>query len=167
MRDFSISTVIHSTPQRVWEVLTDAERWHEWTPSVTSVEMLDGSLAVGSRAIVRQPELPPSKLKVTALEPGRSFSWSGGVPGIAFVHAHHLVEPAPEGARLTLKLRFDGLLGGVMGKKMAELNNRYLAMEAAGLKRFSEEGPRAPDESLEHWNSDAQRAMLAEKGATT
>ncbi len=161
MRDFSISTSINAPPQRVWEVLYDAERWHEWTPSVTSVELLDKSLAIGSSAIVRQPERPPSKLKVTALEPGRSFTWAGGIPGIVFVHAHHMVEPAPGGARLTLRLRFDGILGGVMGKKMAELNSRYLAMEAAGLKRFSEEGPRDPGESLERWNSDAQRAMGA------
>ena len=161
MRDFSISVRIKATPERVWDVLYDAERWHEWTPSVTSVDLLDKSLAVGNSAIVRQPELPPSKLKVTALDPGRSFTWAGGIPGIVFVHAHHLVESAPEGARLTLRLRFDGLLGGVMGKKMAELNNRYLAMEAAGLKRFTEEGPRGPSESLEQWNSDAQRAMTA------
>ncbi len=50
-----------------------------------------------------------------------------------------------------------------MGKKMAELNNRYLAMEAAGLKRFSEEGPRDPGVSLEQWNAEAQRAMTGEE----
>jgi hypothetical protein len=49
-----------------------------------------------------------------------------------------------------------------MGKKMAELNNRYLPMEAAGLKRFSEEGPRDPRVPLDQWNAEAQRAMTAE-----
>jgi uncharacterized protein YndB with AHSA1/START domain len=159
MRDFSISVDIQAAPQRVWEVLSDSERWHEWTPSVTSVEMLDEPLAVGSRAIIRQPELPPAKFKVTALERGRSFTWASGIPGIVVVHAHHSIEPAPQGARVTLRLRFDGLLGGVMGRRMAELNHRYLAMEAAGLKRFSEDGPRDPSVPLEQWNAEAQRAM--------
>src|SRR5687767_1395110 len=159
MRDFSISVDVKASPERVWEVLTDAERWHEWTPSVTSVELLDKPIAVGGRAVIRQPELPPGKFKITALDPGRSFTWASGIPGMVFVHAKHTVEPAPLGARVTLQLRFDGLLGGVMGKKMAELNHRYLAMEAAGLKRFSEEGPRDPNVPLETWSAEAVRAL--------
>jgi uncharacterized protein YndB with AHSA1/START domain len=159
MRDFSISVDVRASPERVWEVLSDAERWHEWTPSVTSVELRDKPITVGGRAIIRQPELPPAKFKITALEPGRSFTWVTGIPGIVFVRAKHSIEPAPLGARATLALRFDGLLGGVMGRKMAELNHRYLRMEAAGLKRFSEEGPRAPGVPLEKWNAEAQRAL--------
>ena len=145
MRDFSISVDIAATPERVWQVLIDAERWHEWTPSVTSVELLDESMAVGSRAIIQQPELPPAKFRITGLEPGKSFTWSTGIPGIVLVSARHVVDPAPLGARVTLAVRFGGLLGGVMGRKYADLNHRYLAMEAAGLKRFSEEGPRDPN----------------------
>ena len=155
MRDFSISVDIDATPERVWEVMYDAERWAEWTPSVTSVQILDKPMEVGSRAIIRQPELPEAKFKVTALEPGRSFTWVTGIPGFVFAHAHHTVEPTPSGARATLRLRFDGLLGGVMGRKMMELNNRYLAMEAAGLKRFSEEGPREAAVPLEEWSAEA------------
>lgn len=159
MRNFSISVDVKASPERVWEVMIAAERWHEWTPSVTSVELHDKPIAVGGRATVRQPELPPAKFKITALEPGRSFTWATGYPGIVFVHAKHTVEPTALGARVTLALRFDGLLGGVMGRKMSDLNNRYLRMEAAGLKRFSEEGPRDPGIPLEKWNADAQRAL--------
>lgn len=166
MRDFSISVDIKATPQRVWDVLSDGERWAEWTPSVTSVQMLDTPLAVGSRAIIRQPELPAAKFTVTALEPGRSFTWGSGIPGIVFVHAHHSVEPAPLGARATLRLRFAGLLGGIMGRKMAALNNRYLAMEAAGLKRFSEEGQRDPGVPLEQWSAEAVRRLNEQRSRT-
>lgn len=159
MRDFRISVDVAAPPARVWEVMLDGERWHEWTPSVTSVELLDKPIAVGSRAIIRQPELPPAKFKVTALEPGKSFTWSTGIPGVIHVLARHSVEPAASGTRVTLALRFNGLLGGVMGRKMADLNNRYLAMEAAGLKRFSEEGPRDPAMPLETWSAEAVRAL--------
>ena len=159
MRDFSISVDIKASPDRVWQVLTDGERWAEWTPSVTSVEILDKPLRVGSRATIRQPELPPATFKITALEPGRSFTWASGIPGIVYVYAHHSVEPGPLGTKATLRVRLDGLLGGVMGRKMAELNNRYLAMEAAGLKRASEEGLRAPGVPLEAWHAGAMRAL--------
>ena len=159
MRDFSIGVDIKASPERVWQVMSDGERWHEWTPSVTSVKLLDKPIAVGSRALIEQPELPPARFVVTALEPGKSFSWSTGIPGLIKVDAKHSIEPTPTGSRVTLALRFNGLLGGVMGKKYTELNNRYLAMEAAGLKRFSEEGPRDPSVPLATWSADAVRAL--------
>src|SRR5687767_15243434 len=106
MRNFSISVDVKASPERVWEVLSDAERWHEWTPSVTSVELMDRPIAVGGRALIMQPELPPAKFKITELEPGRSFTWVTGIPGFVFARAKHIVEPAPGGARLKLVLRF-------------------------------------------------------------
>lgn len=159
MRDFSIQVEIAASPARVWEVMSDGERWAEWTPSVTSVQILDKPLRVGSRAMIRQPKVPPGMFKLTALEPGKSFTWASGIPGIIYVHARHSIEPAPLGAKATLALRFDGLLGGLMGSRMAELNQQYLAMEAAGLKRFSEEGARDPGTPLEAWSAEAVRRL--------
>lgn len=129
MRDFSIAVDIEAPPGRVWEVMSDGERWPDWTPSVTSVEIYDKPLRVGSRALIQQPKLPPGRFKVTALEPGRSFTWASG------------------------------LLGGIMAGRMADLINEYLAMEAAGLKRFSEEGPRGPNTPLADWNAEAVRRL--------
>jgi hypothetical protein len=40
MREFSITTNIAATAERVWEVMSHTDRWHEWTPSVTSVPRL-------------------------------------------------------------------------------------------------------------------------------
>jgi hypothetical protein len=75
--------------------------------------------------------------KVTSLEPGRSFTWKSGAPGMR-VHAHHSVTPIQSGARATLHLHFDGLLGRLMGRMTRGINNQYLEFEAAGLKRRSE-----------------------------
>jgi hypothetical protein len=159
MRDFSIAVDIEATPGRVWEVMSDGERWPEWTPSVTSVEIYDKPLRVGRRALIQQPRLPPGKFKVTALEPGKSFTWASGMPGIVYCHAHHSVEPIPNGSRVRLALHFSGILGGIMAGRMADLINEYLAMEAAGLKRFSEEGPRGPNTPLAEWNAEAVRRI--------
>lgn len=140
--DFEISIDIAAPPDVVWSVMADPERWHEWTPSVRSIRLLGGgALRVGSRALVRQPKFPPAMWKVTALEPGRSFTWESGAPGI-WVYASHSVEPVEGGARATLRLHYDGVLGRLMGRMTHAITNRYLGLEAAGLKRRSEDSLR-------------------------
>ncbi len=65
---------IAAPPEKVWTVVTDIERWSEWTTSVTSVELLSRALLnSGSQARIRQPRLPVMVWKVTAFEPGRYF----------------------------------------------------------------------------------------------
>jgi uncharacterized membrane protein len=141
--EFRASVEIDAPPDTVWAVMSDAERWHEWTPSVRSVRRLDsGPLRVGSRALIRQPRFPPAVWKVTALDPGRSFTWKSGAPGM-WVHAQHAVVPLSGGTRATLTLRYEGPLGRLLGRMTRAITNRYLDFEAAGLKRRSEEIARA------------------------
>jgi hypothetical protein len=137
--DFQISVDIAAPPDVVWAIMADAERWHEWTPSVRSIRLLDGGpLRVGSRAMIRQPKFPPAMWTVTALDTGRAFTWTSGASGLR-VYAHHSVEPAPVGARVTLRLHYEGVIGRLIGRLTRDITNRYLGFEAAGLKRRSEE----------------------------
>ena len=139
MRRFSISTDIDAPAERAWQVMSDTERWHEWTPSVTSVRRLGGApFAVGSRVMIRQPKFPPALWKLTAIEPGRSFTWVSVAPGLRVV-AHHQVEPTAAGSRATLSLDLQGLFGGVFGRMTKDITERYLAFEAKGLKARSED----------------------------
>ena len=138
MRKFSITTDISAPAERVWQVMSDTDRWHEWTPSVTSIKRLDGGpFAVGSRVVIRQPKFPPAWWKVTAIEPGRSFTWISVAPGLRVV-AHHWVEPTAAGSRATLSLALQGAFGGVFGRMTKGITERYLALEAKGLKARSE-----------------------------
>ena len=143
MTEFNITVDIAAAPARVWQVIADIERWHEWTPSVSSIRRLDaGPLAVGSRARVRQPRLPPAVWEVTELHDGRSFTWVTRSPGVR-VTARHAVEPGELGARARLAVEFSGLLGPLVGRITRDLNERYLALEANGLRRRSTSGPAA------------------------
>jgi uncharacterized membrane protein len=144
MRKFSVTADIGAPAERVWEVMSDVERWHEWTPSVTRVRLLDaGPLAVGSRAVIRQPKFPPALWKVAAIEPGRSFTWVSVAPGLRVV-GHHAVEPTAAGSRATLSLDLQGILGGVWGRLTRGITERYIALEAKGL------GARSLDPGFRH-----------------
>ncbi len=60
---------IQAPPDRVWAAMRDIEHWSEWTSSVITARLLNaGPLAVGSRAIVRQPKLLPAQWQITELE---------------------------------------------------------------------------------------------------
>ena len=131
----SVTVEIAAPAERVWEVLTDVEKWSEWTETVTSVKRVDdGPLRSGSRAKIDQPKIPETEYVVTALEPGRSFTWVATGPGVKTT-ARHDVEPLPNGStRVTLAVEQAGVLGSVMGRFYRGLTDRYLANEAAGLK---------------------------------
>lgn len=138
MRKFSISIDIAAPVARVWDVMSDTGRWHEWTPSVTSIRRVgDGPFAVGSRVWIRQPKFPPALWKLTAIDPGRSFTWVSVAPGLRVV-ARHGVDPAAGGSRATLSLDLQGLFGGLFGRMTKDITERYLAFEAKGLKARSE-----------------------------
>jgi uncharacterized protein YndB with AHSA1/START domain len=138
MRSFRIATDIAAPAERVWQVMSDTDRWNEWTPSVTSVKRLgDAPFAVGSRVVIRQPKFPPALWTLTAIEPGRSFTWVSSAPGLRVV-ARHSVEPIVTRSRATLSLELQGLLGALFGEMTKGITERYLAFEAAGLKARSE-----------------------------
>jgi hypothetical protein len=75
--------------------------------------------------------------KVTAIDPGRSFTWVSVAPGLRVV-GHHSVEPTDAGSRATLTLELQGIFGGVFGRMTKDITARYLAFEARGLKARSE-----------------------------
>ena len=139
MRHFSITVDIAVPAGRVWAVMSDVERWHEWTPSITRVTLLrKGALAVGSRALVRQPKFPPALWRVTELVPGRSFTWVSVAPGLRVI-GRHAVELTVNGTRAVLTLELKGMVGGLWGRLTRGITERYIAFEAAGLKARSEE----------------------------
>ena len=138
MREFSTTVDIAAPPSRVWEVMRDVERWHEWTASITSIERLDeGPLKVGSGARVRQPKLLSARFEVTVLEEGRGFDWRTRSAGVTAV-GQHWIQPIGAGCRVTLSVVYGGALGWLVARVYADLTRRYLAMEAEGLKRRSE-----------------------------
>ena len=130
MTHISTTIDIQAPPGRVWATMFDIEHWSEWTPTVISIRPLDpGPLAVGHRALVRQPKLLPARWQVMELEEGRSFTWIMRGPGVR-VTARHSVEGVANGSGVTLSLDFSGPLGPLCARLTRGLNERYLALGA-------------------------------------
>ena len=116
-------------------MLRDFEHWPDWTPTVKSVRSLDkGPLRLGSRAVIRQPKLPPAKWKLIELDDARrTFSWVTFGPGMQLI-ARFWVEEAGSDSRVTLSIQFSGFLGPLFARLTRDLNYRYLDLEAKGLR---------------------------------
>lgn len=132
------SITVDAPSDVVWAVFADVERWPAWTASVTSIHLLDGALRVGARARIRQPNLPKVTWTVTELQPGRSWTWVAASPGARTV-ATHVLTPSGNATLVEQSIVQDGVLGRRVGRLYAKLTDRYLTLEAEGLKRRSEQ----------------------------
>lgn len=120
--------------EAVWAVLADLRSWPEWTPTVLDV-VPEGSsaLELGGRFRLRQPRMPALTWEVTALDPGRGFTWVARSPGLATSASHQLEPTEAGGCRIVLRIEQTGPLASILGRLGAGQTRRYLAQEAAGL----------------------------------
>jgi uncharacterized protein YndB with AHSA1/START domain len=133
--DFMRSVAIAAPPEQVFAVFSDVERWPEWTPSITSVHLLDpGPLRVGTRARIRQPRLPVALWTVTELVPDHYFVWEARAPGVTTVGWHVVEGDTGQGSVATSRLEQHGPVGFLVGVLTAGLTRRYLRWESDGLK---------------------------------
>lgn len=136
-----VSTKINALPEVVWAVLTDVERWPQWTPSMTKVTRLtSGPLAMGSQARIKQPRLRTLVWTVTELIPERSFVWESNWPGLTLVAGHRLSNDEGGAVQVTLSVEQRGLLGRALEPFTSRITMRNVQLEADGLKRTSEAG---------------------------
>ena len=136
---FEQSIDIEAGQQRVWDVLTDLEAWPERIETVDSVKLLTPRpVHAGSRVRLRQPKLPEGTWEITAWDAPAFFEWHQTSPGVTSI-AGHRIEALEEGrSRLTLTLEMRGLLVPMFGRFYEGLTNRYMAIEAEGMKRAAE-----------------------------
>lgn len=130
---FETSIDISASADRAWEVMSDVDRWHEWTPSIRGITRVGGApLAVGTKVVVRQPKFPPALWTITDVQPGRSFTWVSVAPGMR-VTGTHAVEPTAAGSRAVLSLRYEGAIGRAFARLTKGVTVRFIDFEAEGL----------------------------------
>ena len=133
------SIEIAAGAEAVWDVYTDVERWPEWTASIERVVPLDGAaIEVGKRFEITQPRLPKVVWEVTAVDPGRSWTWRQHSPGSTALATHEVVPHGEQRALVRQRVEQRGPLGAVFGALTRRLTRRYLALESEGLKARSE-----------------------------
>ena len=136
---FETSIEIDAPPERVWAVLSDLEAWPQRIETVDAAELLTPApIGLGSHVRLKQPKLPEGTWDVTVWEPPSRFEWTQKGGGATSV-ADHRIEAIGDGrSRLSLSLEMRGLLIPVIGRLYKNLTNRYMTLEAEGMKRAAE-----------------------------
>jgi hypothetical protein len=136
---FEKSIEIDAPQQRVWDVLGDLEAWPQRVDTVDVVELLTPApISKGSRVRLKQPRLPEGIWDITVWDAPSYFEWTQKTSGVTST-ARHRVEALDQGrALLTLTLDMRGLLVPVIGLFYKGLTNRYMNLEAEGMKRAVE-----------------------------
>ena len=136
---FEQSIDINAPQQRVWDVLSDLEAWPQRIETIDVVELLTPApLGQGSRVRLKQPKLPEGIWDVTVWDAPSYFEYRQQSSGVTSV-AGHRVDSLEEGrSRLTLTLDMRGVMVAVVAVFFKGLTNRYMTLEAQGMKRAAE-----------------------------
>lgn len=136
---FEKSIEIDAPQQRVWDVLSDIEAWPQRIETVDVVELLTPApIAKGSRVRLQQPKLPEGSWDITVWQAPSYFEWTQKSAGMSTVAGHRVDALGEDRARLTLTLDMHGLLIPIMILFYKKLTNRYMDLEAEGMKRAAE-----------------------------
>ena len=142
MREIDTRIEIEAAPARVWEVLTDFERYPDWNPSIRRISgekraggRLDFEGAMGGGRSMR------FKPRVLVYEPGRELRWLGRLflPGLFDGEHAFEIEPLGEGrSRFRQSERFRGALVPLLWPLMGANTLRGFEEMNQALKARSE-----------------------------
>ena len=136
---FQTSIDIEAPQQRVWDIVSDITAWPQRTETVAAVDVLTPApIGKGSRVRLRQPKLPEATWTVTTWDAPAYFDWIQRSGGVTIIAGHRVEAIDARRARLTLTIEMLGLLVPIMGLFYRDLTNRYLRIEAEGMKRAAE-----------------------------
>jgi hypothetical protein len=138
---FATRIEIRARPEVVWGLLTDLAAYPTWNSTVDKVE---GEIGVGNTVTIHTKVAPGKAfpVKVTALETPRKMVWTGGAP-LKFLFKGErtflLTPKTTEDLEFSMEERFDGLLAGLIGKSIPDLQPAFDEF-AACLKARAEAG---------------------------
>ena len=70
-----VSRIIQTTPEHLWDLLTDTKRWTEWGPSITAVQFKDRYIHAGATGRIKTVFGIWASFIVNDWEQGRYWSW--------------------------------------------------------------------------------------------
>src|SRR5713226_9495625 len=140
---------IDAPVERVWEVLTDFERFPEWNPFIRRIH---GKMQVGSRldVLIGATGTRPMRFRPTvkAVIPNRELRWLGRLGLPRLFDGEHIFQIEPLGSmrtRFIQRERFRGLLVPLLARSLnRDVRRGFAEMNRALRERVTVSAERRP-----------------------
>jgi hypothetical protein len=121
LKELTTEIEINASPQRVWKILTDFDKYEQWNPFIHRIV---GQAKEGSKIQIRI-ETPGGKNRkyeptVTRVEESRELRWLGKSFLLNGEHIFLIERLQPERVRFVNHEIFDGLLTSFFGRRTDE-----------------------------------------------
>ena len=144
MQTITTEIEILATPEKVWSIITDIDKWHEWSPTINASQ---GEAAVGSTVTITMmskeagkdgPKYSPEILKMD--EP-KYLHWRAYMmAGFIFTNDKIIeLEKTETGTKVTHKETFKGLMAALMKGQMEKGVPPMLNAMNEALKKKAEQ----------------------------
>jgi hypothetical protein len=137
--EYAVGTNINATPEKIWALLTHAQKFPSWNSTVISI---DGDIALGQQIQVKVHAAPKRefKLKVSEFDPGRRMVWrDGAAPMFQGVRTYTLAPQADGSTNFSMSEVFSGLMLPMIAGSLPNFGPSFETY-AADLKRAAESG---------------------------
>ncbi|HXK33567.1 MAG TPA: SRPBCC family protein [Dehalococcoidia bacterium] len=137
------SFYVDAAPAGVWSILTDVERWPEWTGTITRMYVERGaSLGLGALVHAESPGGRKTEWTVTEFDAPRSLTWEMRPSAGVVVSSGHVIMPEGDGSRVTFAVNTRGWAGRLLAPLVHRQLRPNLESEVTGFKRRAEERAR-------------------------
>jgi len=114
MFEWTHTVATTATPEQVWPLYAEVDRWLEWDSGLQGVT-LDGPFAVGSRGTLQAEGQPPLTWELVEVTANASFTDVTEIPGVATLTFVHRIEPTADGSAIVHEVRIEGPAAAQLG----------------------------------------------------
>ena len=135
MVEVTVTGIVRASPEQVYTFMADLENWPRWQSDMKTTELVEGERgAAGARyhyVSKAMGQTFDSTVRVVRAEAPREVAFEGEWTGMMRPSGRYLIEPAPDGARVTLnphpQARGIGkLMAPLMSMMIKRLNQQHL-----------------------------------------
>lgn len=134
---YTATIMISASPKLIWDILTESTQYPDWDPYCDKIE---GTIALGNK-IKAFSKLSPGRafpVRVVEFKPHSKMVWRGGMPfGLFKGERTFVLKPVGDLIEFTVTESFSGLLLGLIGKTIPDMNQAFTEF-AQGLKQRAE-----------------------------
>ena len=134
---YHVSTPIDAPADQVWALLTNAESWKEWNPTIIDIV---GPIEVGRKVSLKVKINPKRtfKLGVKEMSAPNRMVWADGMPlGLFTGTRTYALDGAGDSCTFSMTEEYTGPLSSLICRSIPDMTESFEAF-AAGLKQAAE-----------------------------